>query len=136
MLGATSCGGCFVAGYRAHAEGRTYAAAALPMITQPWSVEALLERASPDLLAGGPRTKLVELISWMETRLGPLKGEPAFQDGGWNNHLGTKGFVLTSVHFADCEFEKGQGRVTLALVRSDGVWKINGFHVNSDALMK
>ena len=75
-------------------------------------------------------------MTWMEARLGPLKSQPKFQDGGWNSFFGTKGFVVTSVHFADCEFEKGPGRVTITLVRAGGTWRINGFHVNSDALMK
>ena len=135
LLAATSCGGCFVAGYQAQAEGRIYAKTALPAIARSWSIDALVERGSPDLLSN-PREKLVDLFTWLSARLGPLKDEPKFQDGGWRNFLGTKGFVVTAVYFADCEFEKGSGRVTLTLVRTDGVWRINGFHVNSEALMK
>ena len=128
-------GGCFVAGYQAQAEGRIYAKASLPAIARSWSIDALVERAGPELLST-PREKLVDLLTWMSARLGPLKGEAKFQDGGWRNFLGTKGFVVTAVYFADCEFEKGSGRVTLTLVRMGGAWKIAGFHVNSEALMK
>ena len=75
-------------------------------------------------------------MTWFATSLGPLKGVPKVLDGGWRNFLGTNGFVVTAVYFADCEFEKGSGRVTLTLVRTGGVWRINGLHVNSEALLK
>jgi hypothetical protein len=136
VLSAGSCVGCYVDGQRAQAEGRKYAEKTLPIISQPWDAEAIVERATPDFLSAMPRDKVVAFTSFLAGRLGPLKHPALFQDWTWRTYVGTRGLIVTTVHFADCEFEKAPARITLTLVRQRGVWQIHGLNVNSDALLK
>jgi hypothetical protein len=123
-------------GARASTEGADYASASLIAIAKPWSSKELIERASPQLLKVSPPAKLEAFIGFINARLGSLKTPGALQTGPWQVFAGTQGLQVTTTHFADCEFEKGPGRVSFQLVRRRGVWAIEGFHVNADALMR
>jgi hypothetical protein len=69
-----------------------------------------------------------------------------FQRLGSFKHLETpKGTVVSSAYTgtgtvtignykAQAEFEKGEATIEIQLRRAGDTWKINGFHINSDAL--
>jgi len=125
-----------VVGSRVAEEGRAYAQDVLPRICQPWDAGAIADRATPELLASMSSEQLATFIAFLEKRLGPLRRPGAFQNMTWEVRVGTSGLSATTIQFADCEFEKAPARITLTLVRHDGVWLINGFHANSDELIK
>lgn len=104
--------------------------------SQPWDAEAVVQRATPEFLSNMPKEKVATFVSFLASRLGPLKRPSPFQDSSWRSFVGTQGFIVTTVQFADCEFEKASARITLTLVRQGGVWRINGLHANADALMQ
>jgi hypothetical protein len=135
-LSASSCVACLVGGYRAQAGGRAYADDVLPRISQPWDAEAVVQRATPEFLSNMPKEKVATFVSFLASRLGTLKHPSPFQDSSWRSVVGTQGFIVTTVQFADCEFEKASARITLTLVRQGGVWRINGLHANADVLMQ
>jgi len=136
LLGGSSCVGCRVVGSRASAEGNQLADKLFPAISQPWNADAIAERATPEFLSTTSQGGLVTFVSFLAARLGPLKGRPSFQSATWRILVGTTGFTVTTVHVADCQFEKAPARITLTLVRQNGVWRINGLHANADALLK
>jgi hypothetical protein len=123
-------------GSRASAEGNRLADRLFPAISRPWDADAIAEHATPEFLSTTSKDSLVTFVSFLAARLGSLKGPASFQSSTWNVFVGTKGVAITTVHVADCQFEKAPARITLTLVRQNGVWRINGFHANSDALLK
>jgi hypothetical protein len=82
-----------------------------------------------------PPDKLRTFIAFAGKRLGDLKECTPVQQAQWTSHVGTQGFVVLATYIDDCEFEKASGRVTMQLVRHGGTWQVNGFFLNSDALM-
>jgi hypothetical protein len=125
-----------VVGQSAAVDGRAYAEKALPAISQPWDPTVLSQRASPEFRASMPPEKMAKMMSFIGTRLGPLKYPALFTNGTWRAYAGTNGFSVFTVHSADCEFEKARAKVMFLLVRRKGLWYIHGFNVNSDALLE
>jgi hypothetical protein len=82
-----------------------------------------------------PPDKLRTFIAFAAKRLGNLKECTPVQQDQWMSHVGTRGFLVLATYVDDCEFEKASGRVTMQLVRRGGTWQVNGFFLNSDALM-
>ena len=135
FLSMASCVGCLVVGARAAKEGAPYVSAAIRAVAQPWDPEALITRSSPELLAMMPGDKTRTFVAFARTRLGDLKECSPVQEGQWTSNVGTRGFAVWATYFADCEFERAAGRVTMQVVRRHGQWKVIGFFLNSDALM-
>jgi len=131
----SSCVGCFVMGSRTAGQGLPYAAAAIRSIAKPWDPEALIARSSPELRRAMPPDKVRTFIAFAGRRLGDLKECTPVQQAQWTSHVGTHGFLVLATYIDDCEFEKASGRVTMQLVRHGGTWQVNGFFLNSDALM-
>ena len=135
LLSTASCVGCLVIGARAAKEGAPYVSATIRAVAQPWDSEALIIRSSPELLDKMPGDKLRTFVAFARTRLGDLKECTPIQQGQWLSNASTRGFAVWATYFADCEFEKAPGRVTMQVVRRHGQWKVFGFFLNSDALM-
>jgi hypothetical protein len=131
----SSCVGCLVIGSRASGQGLPYAAAAIRSITKPWDPEALISRSSPALRKTMPPEKMRTVIAFAGRRLGDLKECTPVQKAQWTSYVGTEGFLVFATYVDDCEFEKASGSVTMQLVRRGGTWQVNGFFLNSDALM-
>ena len=136
MLLIGSCVGCTVVGSRARAEGSQFAASSIDAVARPWRSEDLLNRAAPELLEVMPKEKLESFVGFVARRLGSVKKCGAVQNGQWRVFVGAKGPAVFTWHYADCEFDRGPGRLTLQLVRRRGDWKILTFNVNSDLLMR
>jgi hypothetical protein len=135
FLSMASCVGCLVVGARAAKEGVPYVSETIRAVAKPWDPEALISRSSPEFLGVMPGEKTRSFIAFVRTRLGDLKECTSVQEGQWISNLSTRGFAVLATYFADCQFDKAAARVTLQVVRRHGQWKVNGFFLNSDALM-
>jgi hypothetical protein len=82
-----------------------------------------------------PPDKMRAYVAFAAGRLGDLKQCGPIQQGQWTSHVGTMGFVVLGTYFADCEFQKAAGRVTLQLIRRGQTWQVNTIFLNADALL-
>lgn len=135
LLGMSSCIGCMVIGARAAKQGAPLAAEAFRSFAQPWDADVLIKRSSPELLATLPADKARAYVSFVHARLGHLKQCGGVQQGQWTSHVGPQGLTVLATYFAECEFERASGRMTIQLVRRGEEWQVNGVFLNSDALM-
>jgi len=111
-------------------ESRAYADAAIPAIVTTWSEDAFFNRASPELeklVSVGDADRLFKSFS----QLGRLKHcEPAQGQSMTSAMLGQP--RKTTAHYeAAAEFEKGEARVKLDLIKHGNQWQILGFHIDS-----
>ncbi len=133
---AGACTGCYVSGSNASREGATYAESAMAAIGQAWDVEVFLDRVDPGSSAAFPRDKTDGVLSYFRSRLGSIRQIGVVRSTGWRTYVGSGGFAVFSGYVTDCEFEKASGNIQMTLVRRGGKWGIQGFRVNSDALLK
>ena len=94
----------------------------------------MLANADDTFTTAVQRNDLEKLIGWFDRRLGGLTSCEPVQVDNWRTYAGTSGVVVVATYRADCQFDRGKGRVTLQLIRRDR-WRIQGIHVNSDSLM-
>ena len=134
-LGMSSCVGCMVIGARAAKQGVPVAAEAFRSFAQPWDADVLINRSSPELSAILPAAKARAYVAFVGARLGHLRACNPLQQGQWTSHVGPKGLTVVATYFADCQFERAPGRVTIQLIRRGQGWQVNGVFLNSDALM-
>jgi hypothetical protein len=117
------------------AEARAYAHSAVQVITAHWDSRELRSRATQDLMSKVSDQKLSAMFVWFSSL-----GKPVHDRGCQGNASVYKSMVghpgSTTGHY-DCSvtFQGGDATIDLFLVKQDGKWLINGFHVNSDALM-
>jgi hypothetical protein len=130
-----SCVGCMVIGARASAQGAPLAAEAFRSFAQPWDAAVLVQRSSPELLATFPEEKARAYVAFVQARLGQLKRCGEIKRGQWTSNLGPQGLTVLATYFADCEFEKAPGQMTIQLIRRGENWQVNGIFLNSDVLM-
>jgi hypothetical protein len=123
-----------VQGSRLDTEARLYADGAVRPVVSPWNVQALTERAAPELLANTKPQQLTALFQWLKT-LGALKDvEPC----GGQTRLDvntSRGRTLTGQYTCRAQFQGGQATIEMLLVKRSNAWRIAGFHVTSPALL-
>jgi hypothetical protein len=115
--------------------GAAYLETALPAIVGSWDANALVARATPELLATiTPRADLDRLFRDF-TKLGHLKHlDPA--TGTIVASAATGSGAATLGNFtAQADFEHGPATIRVQLKRVGDTWKINGFHVSSKAFL-
>ena len=114
-------------------ESKAYADAAIVAITSQWNEKDLTDRANPQFMAMVKDPADLDRVVGMLRSLGPLKkydgskGE-AHIDLNW-----PRGKTITAVYVARAEFDRSSAQIKISLIRSDGTWKILGFHVVPDS---
>jgi hypothetical protein len=115
-------------------EARLYANNALPPVISSWSLQALRDRASPELLANTKPEQLTALFQWFKT-LGTLKTlEPCLGQTQLNVNT-FSGRTLTGQYSCHAQFQAGEATIQMSLIKRDNAWRITGFHVSSPALV-
>ena len=109
-------------------ESRAYVDSAVPAILGTWSKQALLDRATPELRANATQADLASLFDWA-SRLGPFVAyEVASGDANMSFVAGSGS--TTSAHYAArVLFRDGSATIYIMLLKRDGNWRINGFHI-------
>jgi hypothetical protein len=116
---------------------KAYIDEAVPAIISTWSKEELLKRAAPALIEADQKVpgQGEKMFAKLGGALGALKAYKG-STGESSTHYGSKaGKVITAQYFADATFEKGDARILVRLVQTDGQWQIVFFHVNSPVLL-
>ena len=123
-----------VQGSRLDTQARLYADGALRPVVSPWNVQALTDRAAPELLASTKPEQLAALFQWFKT-LGALKdAEPCGGQTRLDVNTST-GRTLTGQYTCRARFQGGDATIQMLLVKRSNAWRIAGFHVSSPALL-
>lgn len=109
--------------------GHRYADAAIVQIVSHWNERALLERASPEFLKVTPAPRLDRLFTEFG-RLGPLRHYLGSNLRGIHSWLTGHGSELVSVYAGRAVFANGTALITITIVKRDGDWHVQGFHVD------
>lgn len=117
------------------AQSRAYVDDAVVKISRHWDAGALWQRASADFRQTTTEDDLYAFFEAADDALGPLRayrgarGEAviSFLDGGTR---------VSAKYIAEATFEKGDAEIQVLAVKHGDAWRIEGFHINSAALMK
>ena len=133
VLGAAGFAYLAVRGGKLDREAAAYSTDAVRAITTHWDPAALASRATPQLVASIPPDKLAALFGWFAT-LGALQDDPDCR-GRSSIFASPSGTTTTGKYACAARYQVGQATVTVALVKTGGAWRINGFHVTSPMLL-
>jgi hypothetical protein len=105
-------------------------------VAADWRPASLMKYASPEFKVSVTQDKLAKLFRFLESKLGPVKSVGEFTASNtsaqsWNGESYT---LITTV--GNATFAKGDGKVTLKVIKRRGQWAVVNFHVNSDALIE
>jgi hypothetical protein len=110
-------------------ESREFVDNAVPAIVASWDQHQLLDRATPELRGGITPTNLQSIFQGL-SRLGSLVNyEGATGEANLSYFMGS-GARVSASYVAKARFQNGSAAFRIALVRRDGYWMINGFHVD------
>ena len=111
------------------AESKAYVDAAVPAIIAHWSKEALLDRATPELRAAVTPDQIAALFDKF-SRLGALvEYEGATGDSNMSFVVG-RGGRISAAYEAKAKYEDGEATLRVVVVKRDGKWWIQNFHVD------
>jgi hypothetical protein len=123
-----------VQGTRLDNEARLYADGAVRPVVSPWNLQALTDRAAPELLANTKPAQLAALFVWFKT-LGALQDlEPCGGGTRLDVNIGS-GRTLTGRYTCRAHFQAGEAQIQLVLIKRGNAWRIAGFRVSSPALV-
>jgi hypothetical protein len=115
-------------------ESKAYADAAIPAIVTNWNEKELMDRASPELKKAATQEQFDRLFRWLSS-LGRLhKCDPA-QGQSLMSATTQSGRVISAQYTAKATFDKGEGTVTLGLIKHGDQWQILRFDVHSAELI-
>lgn len=134
VLGAIGFGYVWFHGNALDKESKAYADAAIPAVLNGWNEKELVDRASPELKNAASQQQLDQLFRWLASLGRFQKCEPA-QGQAMIAATSQAGKVISAQYTTKATFEKGEGTVTLRLIKRGDQWQILGFHVNSPQLV-
>jgi hypothetical protein len=111
------------------AESKAFVDSAVPAIAANWSKEQLLDRATPEL-RDSIKPEQFRSVFAAVSQLGPLvEYEGATGEANMSYMAGSGGAVSAS-YVAKVRFKEGEATIRIVLVKRDGRWMINGFHID------
>ena len=123
-------------GNKLNRESRAYVDEAVPAIAAGWSVDEVRRRATPEFLRSTNPADLARIMASF-AKLGRLV---VYQGatGGANYYISFVGGggTITALYIARAEFENGSAAIDCTLRKADGVWRIQGFRVNSKLFLE
>lgn len=114
---------------------KAYVDEVAPIILTSWNTQELLNRASPELLKFVPIDKLNTLFNMLSEKLGRLKEYKGSEGEAKINIIFPGGRTVRAEYIVRAVFEKGDAEVMVTLIQHNNKWRIQGFHVSSEALM-
>jgi hypothetical protein len=114
---------------------KAYTEASVPAIAANWDVDALWKRASPALRKVATRDQIEGMFIAAKQALGPMveyRGSRGQAMMGVNNTHP----VVSAQYVASARFQKGAADFRVGLVKIGDDWMIQGFHIDSPALMQ
>ena len=119
-----------IRGTRLDRESRSYADAALTAIVTDWNVDAFFARASPELLklvSANDGDRLFHALH----QLGHLKHREALKGQATIYTVIGQPRRTTAHYETAAEFDNGEGRIKIDLIKHGDQWQILGFHIDS-----
>lgn len=116
-------------------EATSYLQDATPKIVAGWNAQELVDRSTPQLMNAAKSREQIDQMFVVFSRLGALKHLDTPKGGIYSSSFSGRGTTTVGNYRVAAEFEKGAADIQIQLLRVDDGWKINGFHVNSEALL-
>jgi hypothetical protein len=113
------------------AESKAYVDTAIPAIAKNWSEAEFLNRATPELRGSMSPDQLASLFGEFD-RLGSLVAYRGSVGDSMMSYIAGKGKTVSASYLARAAFQNGNAIIRIALLKRNGQWRINGFHVNLD----
>jgi nitrogen-specific signal transduction histidine kinase len=117
-------------------QSKAYVDANLPLIISNWDEQELLSRASPEFMGNSKRNDLDNFFSALSRKLGKMRSYQECKGQSYVNISPQNGKIVTAVYASKVIFENGSATITTTLIKHSDNWQIEGFDVNSDALLK
>jgi hypothetical protein len=102
-------------------------------ITANWDVDELWKRASPHLRQITKEEQIRGLFDMAKSALGPLA---EFRGSEGEAIISIKDAHVAAEYLAKGRYQKGDASLRIALVKQGDTWMIEGFRINSNALLK
>jgi hypothetical protein len=127
-------GFAFYRGHQVAIEGVAFVDEAVPAITKDWSPKELFQRASPEFHKVVTAEALGVLFQGVFAQLGALVEYEGATTGDTNYNFnlfspGSEG-AFTGSYNAKARYRHGAATFRIAVVRRDGRWMINDFHID------
>ena len=116
-------------------ESKQYVDATVPKIVSNWDQQALLDRASPELLLAVSEDEWTK-ISGLLRKHGDLKNYKGCQGKAETLYTPGKGKVISAKYEAMAVFKRGPAQIRISLIKHGDNWQILGFHVYSKTLLE
>ena len=134
ILAAVGIGMIAMKGSALDKESKAYVDAAVPAIVSNWDEQALASRVSPEftnVMHPGDMAKLFR----MYRQLGKFREYKDSRGQSFVNYTLRTGKVVTAEYTANATFDTGPATITLAIIKHDNQWQIEGFRINSRAFL-
>jgi len=112
---------------------KAYVDKSVVAITANWDVDELWKRASPHLRQITNENQIRGLFDAAKDALGPLV---EFRGSRGDAIISLKDRSVSADYLAVAHYRNGDASMRIALVKRGDTWMIEGFRINSNALMK
>jgi hypothetical protein len=112
-----------------------YIAENTPAVVDGWNPQNLIDRASPELLSSVKSREAWDRLFAFFRQLGSLKHLDPAKGAVISGAYSGQGMYTIGNYTVQAVFEKGSAVISVQLLRVGTTWKINGFHINSDAFL-
>jgi hypothetical protein len=127
-------GFAFYRGHQVAIEGVAFIDEAVPAITKDWSPQELFDRASPEFHRVVTPEALGVLLQGVSAQLGALVEYQGATTGDTNYNFNLfspgSGGAFAGFYNAKARYRHGAATFRIAVVKRDGRWMINDFHVD------
>jgi hypothetical protein len=118
------------------AESNAYVGDAVVAITAHWNADELMKRSTPDFRRITKPDVLQGLFDAASTALGPLEDYEGAKGDAMVSVMAGSGTTISARYVAHARFQKGDADLKLTLLKIDGTWRIEGFNISSDAVLR
>jgi hypothetical protein len=133
---------CFI-GYAVYqgqgldASSKAYVEANILPIISTWSKDALLKRASPELLKSvNEKSEEFDQLFKKLSKLGPMQKFGEVKGESNVAYTTQNGKVTSAAYVTAAKFEKGDVRIFIRLIQLSGHWQILSFYVDSPLFLQ
>lgn len=117
------------------AESKAYTRDAVAKITADWDVAELWKRSTLQFRQHSSEQDVQKFFDVARSALGRMR-EYRGAEGQASMTVTPAGESTTARYDAKVSFEKGDADIIVSVVKTDASWQIQGFHIDSTALMR
>jgi transposase len=117
------------------AASKAYVEDTVVTVAAKWDADEFWKRASPHLRANVTRNDMHGLFDTARQALGPLLEYRGSQGQALMSTMNAQ-TTISAKYVASAHFQNGDADIQFVLVKQGDAWLIEGFHINSSALMQ